>query len=158
MDDPLERVGQRLSVSKAKHLALDEYQPALFDPPAREVAAPGSPRRPSVAAKRRPTSGGGSDADVSAERLGPAAAYLVAAMGRPPAFEDEREEYERVARVVADYRDRYGVVGTDPLGPVPMEALRRTRYDEARRELRAYERRLGRARELPGLDLGIGGR
>ena len=156
-DDPLERVGARLSVSKAKHLALDEYQPALFDPPAREVAAPGSSRRPSVAKKRRPTSGGGSDAIVSTGGLDPAPADLVAAMGRPPAFEDEREEYERVARVVADYRDRYGVMGTDPLGPVPMEAHRRTHYEVARRELRAYERRLGRARELPGLDLGIGG-
>ena len=61
-----------------------------------------------------------------------------------------------MARVLAQYRDRYQVVGRDPLGPVPMEALRRTRYEAARRELRAYEHRLGRARELSGPDLGLG--
>ena len=148
-DDPLVRVGQRLSVSRAKRLALEEYQPQLFDVRGHQEP-PGAVPPASARSARRP----GSDAAVG--ELGSVPAYQVEAIGRPPAFADERREYERVARVLSEYRDRYEVVGRDPLGPVPMEALRRTRYEEARRALRRYERRLGRARELPGPDLGLG--
>ncbi|MDA8343000.1 MAG: hypothetical protein M0007_12355, partial [Actinomycetota bacterium] len=81
--------------------------------------------------------------------------YQRRAMGSPPPSADERAEYDRVAGVVAGYRRRYGVEGDDPLGPRPLEAVRRSRYEDARRELRAYERRLGRVRERPGPDLGL---
>jgi ATP-dependent exoDNAse (exonuclease V) alpha subunit len=148
-DDPLVRVGQRLSVSKAKRLALEEYQPQLFDVRGDEEGRFGEVPQATARSAREPGS-------AVAGEPGSVPAYQVEAIGCPPAFADERREYERVARVLAEYRDRYEVVGRDPLGPVPMEALRRTRYEEVRRELRRYERRLGRARELPGPDLGLG--
>jgi hypothetical protein len=147
--DPLVRVGQRLSVSRAKRLALEEHQPQLFDARGHEERLPGVDPSTTARSAREPGSAAAGDP-------GPVPAYQVEAIGRPPVFADERREYERVARVLAKYRDRYEVVGRDPLGPVPMEAVRRTRYEEACRELRRYERRLGRARELRGPDLGLG--
>ncbi|MGH8980809.1 MAG: ATP-binding domain-containing protein, partial [Acidimicrobiales bacterium] len=153
-DDPLERVGARLSVSKAKQLALDEYQPVLFDAPPREVAAPDVAAHPSTRPPRRRATDNEPHAGGLLRDPGSVPDYLVAAIGRPPALADERAEYQRVARALANYRDRYEVVGIEPLGPVPTEALQRTRYEDVRRALRAYERRLGRERELPGLDLG----
>ncbi len=148
-DDPLVRVGQRLSVSRAKRLALEEHQPQLFDVRGHEEGRSGDVPPTTARSARRPESAAAGD-------FGPVPAYQAEAIGYPPAFADERREYERVARVLAEYRDRYQVVGREPLGPVPVEALRRTRYEEACRELRRYERRLGRARELGDPDLGLG--
>ena len=57
-----------------------------------------------------------------------------------------------MAKLVTGYRARFGVEGDDPLGRPPLEAFQRAAYESTAAELRVYERRLGRTREVPGLE------
>jgi hypothetical protein len=157
--DPLERVALRLSVSRSKHLALEELESELARSTGRDPSAAMRTDRPVDMAEIR-ASGTASDTGWADLRVGSADPdrapdYVRQAMGTPPAFAVERAEYDRVARVLAGYRHRYRVEGDDPLGPLPLEATQRSRYERALRELRTYERRLGRSRDLFGPGRGI---
>ena len=67
--------------------------------------------------------------------------HHVAALGTRPAFIDEQRRYDRVARNIDDaYRDRFGVDGSDPLGPRPLESFPRLAYDKIAAQIRAYEK------------------
>ncbi len=151
--EALERVGERLAVSKAKQLALFDAQDAGTGRP-REARRPAGAGPVGSPAQRRTDP----PPDTSAAHLqmDGRLRYRDAAMGRPPAFADERAEYDRVAELLDAYRARFGIDGDDPLGPRPLEARQRRLYDDALRDLRTYERRLGRSRELDLPDLGLG--
>jgi hypothetical protein len=82
--------------------------------------------------------------------------HHVAALGARPAFVDEHRRYDRVARAIDTYRERFAVSGADPLGPRPFETFPRLAYDEVAAQIRDYEK--VRWRELRRLSPGIGGR
>ena len=154
----LERVAARLSVSRAKHLALDEVEPAP-DHLSGDKGATMEHRRRLAGTEEAsgPASSSRDALDLAAVpiRRSKVPEYQLRAIGDPPTDAAGRAAYDRVARVVADYRRRYHVEATAPLGTPPLEATQRARYEEAARELRTYGRRLGRTRDLFGVDLGI---
>lgn len=121
---PLGGLGRRLTVSRAKQTATAELG---------SEETPG----PDPAPDRRTT---------------PVPGYVETAMGVRPGFPDERREYDRVAGLVTGYRTQFGVEGDRPLGDPPLEAFQRAAYESVAAELRVYERRLGRSRELSSLD------
>ena len=154
--DALARVGARLSVSKAKQLALDELDTGGSAGDVAQDWVPRAARLPVVVSSRPARAVGGASRVAAmtwitgAELPGP----VRRAIGAPPPPGEERAVYDRVAAVLSSYRARFGVDGDDLLGPLPLEATRRAAYETARRELFAYERRLGRTREFSGIDLG----
>ena len=82
--------------------------------------------------------------------------HHVAALGTRPAFVDEQNRYDRVARAIDIYRERFAVDGSDPLGARPFEAFPRLAYDHVAAQIRDYER--VRWRELTRPSPGISGR
>ena len=64
----------------------------------------------------------------------------MAALGTRPAFVDEQRRYDRVARAIDTYRERFAVGGPDPLGPRPFETFPRLAYDHVASQIRDYEK------------------
>jgi hypothetical protein len=87
-------------------------------------------------------------------------AWIVGALGPRPAFVDEQPRYDAVAKSITDYRERYEIVGDDPLGLRPFESMPRIAYEAVAGEIRDYERFLWREIGPPvrdiGHDLGLG--
>ena len=44
-------------------------------------------------------------------------------LGKPSKVESRRQAWERAARTIAAYRDRYSIVSADPLGVRPVKSL-----------------------------------
>jgi hypothetical protein len=96
--------------------------------------------------------------------------HHVAALGARPAFVNGQRRYDRVARSIDTYRERFDVAGPDPLGPRPFESFPRLAYDYVAAQIRDYEkvrwRELTRqppgieardigAQEIAGMDVGL---
>ena len=147
--DPLHGVGKRLTVSRTKELATDLDPQVLLGSVGNGVESTDSPL-------------GVPMPDLSVARPGttlferPEDRYLGPVLGRRPDFLDERQEYDRVARAIGDYRVRFGIEGDEALGRRPFEALQRSAYEAVLYDVLAYQRRLGRSIEMPALSLGRG--
>ncbi len=170
-DEPMARTAARLAISRTKlmaseHLAgglpanghfpsdfpTDTNFPSDFPTDAgadsplapRMETAPATPPRPAAIDWRV----------RFADLEGPQ--HHVAALGTRPAFVDEQRRYDRVARAIDTYRERFAVGGPDPLGPRPFETFPRLAYDHVASQIRDYEK--VRWRELTRPSPGIGGR
>ena len=173
-DEPMARTAARLAISRAKLMAsehlvggfpADGHFPSEFptdrhrasDFPSDFPTDPGadSPPPPRVESAPTPVPRRAIDwrvrfADIEIPE------HHVAALGTRPAFVDEQRRYDRVARNIDAYRERFGVDGADPLGPRPFETFPRLAYDEVAAQIRAYEK--VRWRELTQPSPGIGAR
>src|SRR5699024_4424325 len=59
------------------------------------------------------------------------AEWLPDLLRRPERDEQAEQEWATAARTVVAYRDRYGITGTDPLGPRPQHGRAGHDYDRA---------------------------
>ena len=173
-DEPMARTAARLATSRAKSMASEHLEagvPADSDFPS---DFPTEPVVPLVAEPHMVTSTAAEprspiDWRVRFADIGPSE-HLVAALGTRPAFVDEQRRYDRVARSIDAYRERFAVDGSDPLGPRPFESFPRLAYDQVAAQIRDYEkvrwrelkrpfpsvesRDLG-GQEIAGIDVGI---
>lgn len=114
-------------------------------------------RRPRYVAGLIPEAGGAMPADMSRtltelrdlieQRATTLAGQAVQAgqpwvqrLGPPPTDLAQRAAWEQQVRTIAAYRDRYGITGTDPLGPTPSsqgQRLDHQRADAAARQAHA---------------------
>jgi hypothetical protein len=169
-DEPMARTAARLAISRAKLMAsehlvggfpADKQIPSDF-PTDKQIPSdfptdPGRGSRPAARVETAPALAPRPAIDWRvrfADLGGPE--HHVAALGTRPAFVDEQHRYDRVARNIDAYRERFGVDGADPLGPRPFETFPRLAYDEVAAQIRAYER--VRWRELTQPSPGIGAR
>jgi hypothetical protein len=166
--EPMARTAARLATSRAKSMASEHLViglPADADFP----TEPGANSRTQTETASAPGSLSPVDWRVRFAHAAPPA-HLVAALGTRPAFVDEQRRYDRVARSIDTYRDRFSIEGPDPLGPRPFESIPRLAYDHVAAQIRDYEnvrwrelkepfpgieaRDMG-AQEVAGIDMGI---
>jgi conjugative relaxase-like TrwC/TraI family protein len=150
--NPLHAVEKRFFVSRAKDMAANqqpERHPAADHP---SGARSNSPHRDDGAVGLVRGEDSFPDVDVTSDSLDPMlepeVRYLGPVMGKRPLYLDERQDYDRLARAITDYRRRYEITGDDALGPRPFAALQRSAYESVLADLRQYQRRLGRSLEL----------
>jgi hypothetical protein len=173
-DEPMARTAARLATSRAKFMASEHlvgglpangHFPSDFptDPGAGSPSAAQLENAP-AAASRSPIDWRARFADIENPE------HHVAALGTRPAFVDQQRRYDRVARSIDTYRERFDVDGPDPLGPRPFETFPRLAYDYVAAQIRDYEkvrwRELTRqppgieardigAQEIAGMDVGL---
>jgi UvrD-like helicase C-terminal domain len=159
-DEPMARTAARLAISRAKSMASEHLVGGLpagghfpSDFPTAADAGPPSAARVETAPATAPRSPIDWRVDFGESEV---AEHLVAALGTRPAFLDERRRYDRVARNIDAYRERFAVEGSDPLGPRPFETFPRLAYDEVAGQIRDYEK--VRWRKLTRPLRGIGSR
>jgi hypothetical protein len=159
-DEPMARTAARLAISRAKSMASEYLVGGLSADrlfPSDFPTDPGAGSQPAAQVETTPATVPRPAIDWQvrfADLEGPA--HHVAALGTRPAFVDEQRRYDRIARNIDAYRERFGVDGPDPLGPRPFESFPRLAYDEVARQIRVYEK--VRWRELTRPSPGIGGR
>ena len=168
-DEPMARTAARLAISRTKlmaseHLAglsADRHFPSDFptDPDFPSDfptdAGAGSPSAARVETAPATVPRAAIDWQVRFAALG-GPEHHVAALGTRPALVDEQRRYDRVARAIDTYRERFAVDGPDPLGPRPFETFPRLAYDQVATQIRVYEK--VRWRELTLRSRGTGGR
>jgi hypothetical protein len=173
-DEPLARTAARLATSRAKSMASERLVGGLPTDRLRPSDFPTARHPRSNFPSDFPTDPGAGSRSAPQVEIAPATAtrpvidwrvrfadlegpeHHVAALGTRPAFIDEQRRYDRVARNIDAYRDRFGVDGSDPLGPRPFESFPRLAYDKIATQIRAYEK--VRWREFTRPSPAIGGR
>jgi hypothetical protein len=80
--------------------------------------------------------------------------HHVAALGPRPASVNRQRRYDRIARNIDAFRERFDVNGPDPLGPRPFETFPRLAYDEVVNQIQTYEKMSWRElnRQSPGIE------
>jgi UvrD-like helicase C-terminal domain len=143
-DEPMARTAARLATSRAKSMASEHLEAGL--PTGGDIPSdfPAAPRADSLVptqmessaatAPRSPIDWRVEFADEDPKE------HLVVALGRRPAFVDEQRRYDRVARSIDTYRERFSVEGSDPLGPRPFESFPRLAYDHVATLIKDYEK------------------
>jgi hypothetical protein len=61
-------------------------------------------------------------------------------LGQPPTVPRQQRQWLQQVRVIAAYRDRYHITGTEPLGPEPNDSNQRLDAERARIALRRAQR------------------
>jgi conjugative relaxase-like TrwC/TraI family protein len=143
-DEPMARTAARLATSRAKSMASEHLEAGL---PANRYFPSDFPTEPGAQLVTEPhmvTSTAAEphspiDWQVQFADGGPSE-HLVAALGTRPAFVDEQRRYDRVARSIDTYRERFSIDGSDPLGPRPFESFPRLAYDHVAAQIRDYEK------------------
>jgi hypothetical protein len=110
------------------------------------VSGPSSGVRPNSSEQIRPSYAASPPAGPRSRRT--------SRCGASPASVNQQRRYDRVARNIDAYRERFDVDGPDPLGPRPFESFPRLAYDHVDAQIRDYE--MVRWRELtqpsPGIE------
>jgi hypothetical protein len=152
-DEPMARTAARLATSRAKSMASEHLVGGL----GADIDFPtdGGARSPSAETAPATVPRPNMDWRVRFANID-SPEHHVAALGTRPAFVDEQRRYDRVARAIDTYRERFFVDGSDPLGPRPFETFPRLAYDHVAAQIRDYEKL--RWRELTRPSRGIGGR
>ena len=159
-DEPMARTAARLATSRAKSMASEHLIDGLPSHSHFPSDFPTDAGADSHTGPRKETTTGAAPHSPIDWRVdfgeSEAPEHLVAALGTRPAFVDEQRRYDRVARSIDAYRNRFAVAGADPLGPRPFETFPRLAYDEVAAQIRDYEK--VRWRNLTRPSLGIGSR
>jgi hypothetical protein len=166
--EPMARTAARLATSRAKSMASEHL---LIGLPA-DADFPTEPGADSPTQSETASAPGSLSPVDWRVRFADAAppAQLVAALGTRSAFVDEQRRFDRVARSIDTYRERFSFDGPDPLGPRPFESLPRLAYDHVAAQIQDYEKVRGReltrpfpgieardigAQEIAGIDMGV---
>jgi conjugative relaxase-like TrwC/TraI family protein len=155
--EPLARVAQRLSISRAKFLASSHLEPSDLEWPRTRLERAAELSGPRVGPDEANATG--TDKFVvptNAVETSPfeVPTHIARALGTPPSSALERARYDRLTNAIEHYRVRHDVEGDGPLGSRPIEARARLAFDTLGFEIRRYGEARQREIEARGIDLG----
>jgi hypothetical protein len=171
-DEPLARTAARLATSRAKSMASEHLMGGLAANRLFPSDFPTDGHRRRNFPSDFPTDPGAGSPSAAQVEIAPATAtrpafdlrarfadiespeHHVVALGARPASVNGQRRYDRVARNIDAFRERFDVKGPDPLGPRPFETFPRLAYDEVVNQIQDYERMSWRElnRQSPGIE------